>query len=236
MNYWIVTGSSSGLGKALCEEILEMENTEVLGISRTKEIVHERYRHLSLDLSEVEGLENALPAIPERAEKVYLINNAGTLGEVKPLAKTSALGWIKTLNLNVAACAILMKWALNSVADQRRLTIANISSGAGKYPVEGWAQYCASKAALDMLTRVAAEENPKATICAIAPGIVNTPMQAAIRESEKEDFPEVARFEDYHKNGDLVAPNVVADKILSLLHQPGKMPDVIFSVRDVLRH
>ena len=53
MNLIYLTGSSSGLGKALAELLLEDKNNHVVGIARRETIHHERYTHYALDLKEV---------------------------------------------------------------------------------------------------------------------------------------------------------------------------------------
>ena len=53
MNLIYITGSSSGLGKALAELLLEDNNNQVVGVARRKTIQHERYTHYSLDLKEL---------------------------------------------------------------------------------------------------------------------------------------------------------------------------------------
>ena len=64
-----------------------------------------------------------------------------------------------------------------------RGVLVNMSSGAATKPYEGWAAYCASKAAVDQMTRVVALEEARHDLFAyaVAPGLVDTDMQTAIR-------------------------------------------------------
>ena len=55
------------------------------------------------------------------------------------------------------------------------------------------------------------------TAVAVAPGIVDTGMQQAIRDAGPEGFPAHPDFVGYHENGDLVAPDVVAERLLPVL-------------------
>ena len=50
-NHYYITGSSSGIGKALAEELLTDPNNVVHGISRSETISHERYRHTTVDFA-----------------------------------------------------------------------------------------------------------------------------------------------------------------------------------------
>ena len=101
--------------------------------------------------------------------------------------------------------------------------LVNISSGAATKPYEGWAAYCASKAAVDQLTRVVALEEARArparrTPC--HPGLVDTDMQAAIRASDEASFPEVERFRRAAAEHRFNSPAWVAEHILALAFGP----------------
>jgi NAD(P)-dependent dehydrogenase (short-subunit alcohol dehydrogenase family) len=102
--------------------------------------------------------------------------------------------------------------------------VLNISSGAGRSPIEGWSVYGASKAALDMYTKYvkaeqAQQRNP-AKIASLAPGVVDTAMQAAIRSTGAAQFPPVERFRRMKKQGMLASPDETARLILDYLERP----------------
>jgi benzil reductase ((S)-benzoin forming) len=122
--------------------------------------------------------------------------------------------------------------------------ILNISSGAGKNPIDGWAVYCSSKAGLDMFSRVVDEEQKVRAqhpmdnihkpfrIFSIAPGIVNTEMQSGIRSAEREDFSRVEDFISYKVNNELSEPTVVSEKYLKLMENLNSIKDVLSSIKD----
>ena len=97
-------------------------------------------------------------------------------------------------------------------------TILNISSGAAQRPVDGWAAYSASKAALDALSRTAQKEQDLRgsgiRIRSLAPGLVDTTMQEQIRTAPEQNFSEAARFASLHEEGKLLQPIEVAEKIV----------------------
>ena len=70
-----------------------------------------------------------------------------------------------------------------------------------------------------MWTRSLADEGSNDGISAVsvAPGIVDTDMQATIRSVSADDFPMVERFISFHENGDLVAPDDVAKSLFDLM-------------------
>ena len=80
MNYYIVTGASKGIGKALVENLLQTAHNRVIGISRNCTISHPHYHHQPLDMSDIAAVENNLYKIFqlfEDATKLVLVNNAG---------------------------------------------------------------------------------------------------------------------------------------------------------------
>lgn len=234
MRYVIVTGTSQGLGEAIAAQLLE-ENTSIISISRreNKELTKlaEQYNSNcifhSLDLQDVHNLETnfneIISSIQEDAvSSIHLINNAGTLAPMKPIEKAESELLITNVQINLLAPMILtstfMKHTKDWKVDKR---VINISSGAGKNPYFGWGAYCTTKAGVNMFTQcVATEEVEKeypVKIVAFAPGVVDTSMQAQIRETNKEDFIHLDRFIALKEEGKLLSPEFVAKAIRSLL-------------------
>jgi NAD(P)-dependent dehydrogenase (short-subunit alcohol dehydrogenase family) len=96
--------------------------------------------------------------------------------------------------------------------------LVNISSGAATTVYSGWAVYCASKAAVDQLTAVVAEEEKDEGLRAysLAPGLIDTDMQAKVRAASAQSFPAVEKFVEAKRNGTFNTPSWVADAILEL--------------------
>jgi NAD(P)-dependent dehydrogenase (short-subunit alcohol dehydrogenase family) len=102
---------------------------------------------------------------------------------------------------------------------QRR--VLNISSGLGRQAMAGSAVYCAAKAGMDHFSRAvaleqAAEPNP-ARVVSMAPGVIDTDMQAALRGSDAALFPERARFVKLQADGALLSPRDCAARLLARL-------------------
>jgi len=66
----------------------------------------------------------------------------------------------------------------------------------------------------------------------VAPGILDTDMQAKIRSAKPEDFPAVDRFKTYDLEDLLSSPAEVAEKIYYLVQHPEKFDEVVLDVRD----
>jgi len=226
----ILTGASRGLGHALALG-LAREGTLLITLARTARPELAEYAHTrgctlqehTVDLSGPAAIETAarqvFSALPTGASRYLLINNAGTLGPVGP-GPHPAQDIAAALQLNVAAAMVLTGHFLRTtegLAQTRR--VLNISSGAGRGAVAGWGVYCASKAALDMYTQCVKLEQGQdgARIVSLAPGVIDTAMQAEIRATDPADFPSLSRFTGLHANGQLSAPDAVAARILAYL-------------------
>ena len=238
MNYYYITGASRGIGKALVEILLENSSNKVVGISRECTIQHDNYTHLSIDLSNANALSSIQFGKHLDAKKVVLINNAGTLGEVKHVGNLTSNSIIKSYTVNLITPAVLTNSFMNAYQSQDiEKIILNISSGAGKNPVDGWSVYCSTKAGLDMFSQAIDKEqksNNKSSfkVYSIAPGVVDTTMQAKIRNTSKSDFSNVDSFISLQKSNQLSDPVAVAKKYLSLLDNTYTINGVLDSLRE----
>ncbi|MFC6997696.1 SDR family NAD(P)-dependent oxidoreductase [Rufibacter roseus] len=241
MNYYIITGTSRGLGKALAEALLKEEQNCVIGVSRNCTITHERYRHQPLDFSDIAGVEHNLHKVFSLftdAQKIVLVNNAGVIGDIGYIGQSKNEHFEFVFDVNVIVPAMFMNLFLQSYQHRKDVEkmIVNISSGAGQKAKDGWAAYCASKAALDMLSQTAQLEQDKlgtgVKVFSLSPGIIDTEMQEQIREADPVQFSSVQQFRDYKANGDLAAPEHTAQKVIQLMENTSLARGVVCSVRD----
>lgn len=239
MEYYFITGTSRGIGKALAEELLKRDNVHVTGIARHNTIRNDHFRIISADLSGLGGINSiGFPQLAD-AEKIVLVNNAGSLGEVGYVGQLSEENFNAVFSLNLMAPAALTNEFLRKYGNQKvPIIIANISSGAAKNPIDGWSAYCASKAGLEMFSRVLAEElaisaQKNIRVFSIAPGVVDTGMQDQIRTSKSENFSRIQQFLDYKSSGQLADPLLIAQKLLIIFDCPDKFPDTLISLREI---
>lgn len=233
MNYYIITGTSRGLGESFARQLLQEGNT-LFCISRTRnEGLVDQARekgvfleYFTYDLENTAGIHGLVKRVrdavdPATATRLALINNAATVAPVKPVGRTSPAAVTAALHINLAAPMLLTSAFIEYTADlpvDRR--ILNISSGAARNPYVGWGAYCTTKAGLDMFTRCVGLEQKNVAnpvkIIAVAPGIVDTAMQQSIRNTAEEDFPNLRKFMELHEKGLLTSPDAAAEKILRL--------------------
>jgi len=227
----LITGTGGGIGKAIAELLLK-EGYLVFGYSRTNKINHPNFNFTNLDLSNITQVNNlVLPIIS--SNNVILINNAATIGSIAPFDKKEISDIINEYNLNIVSPTVLCKKFITKYHDQKKLLL-NIGSGAANSPIPSWSTYCATKAALDMLTKVIAEENHKnLKVFSIHPGIVDTNMQKTIRETNKDLFPLLSKFTEYHSKNELETATIAAQKIHYIIRNSNKFTKNILSIRDV---
>lgn len=234
----ILTGHSKGLGRAILDAYLQKDEFEIIGISRTKLGLNTpNLTEISMDFSEISVLEDEFTRFfPLRDyQQIILINNAGWIGEVKPVGSLQVKDLKTQINVNLLAPMCLTNAFVAAFGNTKaEKIICNISSGAASKPVEGWGGYCTTKAGLEMFTKVAAKESkdPKLRYFSVAPGIIDTQMQDEIRQTNSLDFPQIERFKNYKENGDLASPESVAAKIIYLLENEDRFQGVIQDVRN----
>ncbi|WP_153077320.1 SDR family oxidoreductase [Paraburkholderia bonniea] len=221
----IVTGHTHGLGAALAQQLLS-RNISVLGLSRSSNPTLARsYRNtfdeIKLDLAQTQQLAHWLAGedlsrFIAGAHCVLLLNNAGTVQPIGSLEQQTPDAIAHAIGLNVAAPLMLASAVACASTGGAERRIVHISSGAGRQAYAGWNIYCATKAALDHHARaVALEQNPLLRISSVAPGVVDTGMQAEIRSTSAEQFPLRGKFDELKRNGQLATPEQTAEKLIA---------------------
>ena len=229
MNLYIVTGTTRGLGAALARRISADKNNELVAISRP-----------AVDLSDARAVARAFDAIErDIAAKSYakavLINNAGIVEPVAPLDRAEPEAIERNITVNLTAPLVLMRRFLAATEHVPLRRVVNISSGAGRRPIFGWAAYCAAKAGLDMATRVVANEAAVRGLAieavSLAPGVIDTGMQGTVRSVSEEDFVDVERFRAMKTEGVLRPADDVAADILQAEAQGRLKGDALLDLR-----
>ena len=225
-----ITGSSKGVGKALCRLLLR-KNYIVFGYSRTNTINHSNFNHLKIDLSNLKKVQKI--TFPKLKNDVILINNAAKIGNIMPLHLKKGLNIIDEYNLNIISPSLLCAKFINNYIDNNKLII-NVSSGAANNSIASWSTYCATKSALDSLTAVIKEEkHDKLSVFSIRPGIIDTTMQKRIRQANPNLFPLLDKFIAYYNNNELENTELVARKFLYFIKNYDKFHQNIVSFRNI---
>lgn len=217
----VVTGASRGLGAGLAARFAEYGID--LGLcARNVPTPPDGVRTVasSVDVQDADAVESFAFDVTNALGPIDLwINNAGILDPIGPLRDVEPSKITEHVGVNVLG----VMWGSRAFArivhdrDQEG-TLVNISSGAGRTPYEGWSIYCASKAAVDQLSRVLAQEasHDGLRVVSLAPGVVDTDMQSAIRATPTTRFPSVQRFHQLKADDAFNDAWWIADRILEL--------------------
>ena len=179
-----ITGCSRGLGRALIDEFVAAGHT-VAGCSRSAEQIQELAETYPQghDFQQVDVSDDA--AVADWSATVLesvgvpdlLINNAGVINRPVPLWEISAEEFQQLLDVNVAGVHHVIRHLLPPMIKAGRGVIINLSSGWGRSVSTNVAPYCASKWAVEGLTRALAEELPDGLAAIpVNPGVIDTQM------------------------------------------------------------
>ncbi|HSV68858.1 MAG TPA: SDR family NAD(P)-dependent oxidoreductase [Methylibium sp.] len=227
---YIVTGASRGLGAALAEQVLAPGVT-LLGLSRGRhaglaalaEAAEATVEQWPVDLAEplpvAARLEAWLGRVDaQRFDAAVLVNNAALIPSAGPLESIAPDELARVLRVGLEAPLLLAGAFLRATRGWRaERRVLQVSSGLGRRPMAGQATYCAIKAGLDHAARAMALDG--ARVAAVAPGVIDTDMQAQLRASDSAQFPEHQLFVDMKRGGQLDTPTQAAAKLLALLRR-----------------
>ncbi len=197
----VITGASRGIGEASARE-LAAQGAKVVLVARSKAKIEAiakdinssgaRALALSADVSDYNSVENLfVQTIAKYGKLDVLINNAGLIEPIAKFSETEPEAWTRTVSVNLVGAYNCIRAAIDKFNNDA--TIINLSSGAAFTALEGWSAYCASKAGLAMLTKSIGLEHPQINIYGFAPGLVDTPMQAQIRQSGINPISQIAQ-------------------------------------------
>ena len=181
----VVTGASSGLGRATALELagagadvalLARSATQLGEVARDVEARGRRALPIPIDLADVTAAETAVVRIEERLGGIDVLVNAAATDAPAPVEELEVTDWDRVLAVNLRAPFLLAKLAFPSMRRRGGGTVVNVSSVAGK---RGWANaaaYCASKFALSGLTQALAAEGRQhgIRVCVLFPGAMAT--------------------------------------------------------------
>lgn len=188
----IVTGASSGIGRASALELAERGARVVAAARREQELeqlvaeIRERGGEalaVRTDTSVERDIEQLLAATLAKFGTIdILFNNAGTEGVFAPLLEQTAESYDQVFNPNVRGVFLVMKHAGKVMLERGRGTIINNASMGGLIGFENGALYIASKHAVLGMTKTAAIEwfQRGVRVNALCPGVIDTAMPGRI--------------------------------------------------------
>jgi benzil reductase ((S)-benzoin forming) len=236
-SHYYVTGTSRGLGRALVEALLESGDARVTGLGRSAGPLQENYRQVGLDLSELAAVA-AFRFPPHAApDRVVLVNNAAVFTPTY-LSEETPESIRQSYAINIVAPVLLMRAFLAAYQDSgAELIVCNLSSGSARNPAPGASLYSGTKAALEITSRVLAQEAEatgiRLTVLCVNPGSVDTAMQETLRSADETKFPYATLMRQRKAEGGLQSPGDVARRLVRLLNEPSLAPDGAFDLSDM---
>ena len=221
----LVTGAGKGIGREIAA-LLARCGADVIAVSRTKQDLDSLEKEIGCqaivaDLADarqaVGSAEQALQGGPVHC----LVNNAG-ISIPQPLLETSVEAFDRTIAVNVRAVLLVTQVvARDMIRRGARGAVVNVSSQASMIGIADHAAYCASKGALDQLTRVMALElgRHQVRVNAINPTVTLTPMGEMAWGDPKKSGPMLARI----PLGRFARPLHVAQVVAYLLSEQADM-------------
>jgi NAD(P)-dependent dehydrogenase (short-subunit alcohol dehydrogenase family) len=233
----VITGASRGLGAGMARLFFERGlRLAVCARSRPDFADDARCISRSVDVTEVEAVDAFCAEAASRFGRIDLwINNAGLLAPIGPLRDNDPDAFAEHLAVNVLGVFHGSRAFIRQVRSQDQEpgqdsgVLINISSGAARNAYAGWSAYCAGKAAVDRMSEAIAleEADQGLRVHAVAPGIIDTEMQAMIRGCTPEQFPKVQKFLDLKQDNAFSTPEFVAERLLELAFDPAHRTDEV---------
>jgi NAD(P)-dependent dehydrogenase (short-subunit alcohol dehydrogenase family) len=209
---WMITGTSSGFGRAIAEAVVERGDRVVATARRVEALAdlaeHERVHVVALDVTDPAGREAAVGEAIERFERIdVLVNNAGRT-QVGAVEETTDEELRFLFELHFFAPAALTRAVLPHMRRQGSGAIVQMSSVGGQVTAPGFGAYCATKFALEGLTETLCDEVAGFGIhtLIVEPGAFRTglfrPGAAYLSEAMPEYADSVGPTRDYVTQGD----------------------------------
>lgn len=179
----LITGVTRGLGRALAEWYIANGHT-MIGCGRSAEVLNLRFTHPAPhDFSALDVADEGKVAL--WAEKVLavhgapdlLINNAALMNTPAPLWLVPAREFNQLIDVNIKGVANVIRHFVPAMVARQSGVIVNLSSGWGRSTSPEVAPYCASKYAVEGLTKALAQELPSGMAAVpLNPGVIDTDM------------------------------------------------------------
>ena len=191
MKVAIVSGASRGIGLAVVKKLLS-SGISVVGVSSSsevKETLGQDFSFVKCDISKSEDRENLINFVMQKHGRIdILVNVAG----VAPLVRNDVLevseeSYDRVMDINARGTFFLTQLVARHMikdVDTKHKRVINISSLSAYTSSVSRAEYCISKSAVSMITKIFADRLSEygITVNEIRPGIIRTDMTAGVKD------------------------------------------------------
>ncbi|HTJ53374.1 MAG TPA: SDR family NAD(P)-dependent oxidoreductase [Cyclobacteriaceae bacterium] len=221
----LITGATSGIGEATAR-LLATNNFNLIICGRRKERLEALAVELSLitdvftlsfDVRDQKEVAKVFTTLPDKWKDIdVLLNNAGNAHGLDPIQSGSLDDWDTMIDINVKGLLYVSKEVIPVMTKRNSGHIVNIGSIAGKEVYPNGNVYCASKFAVDALTRgMRMDLNPfSIKVTSINPGMVETEFSLVRFKGDEQ------RASSVYKGMKPLTPEDIADIILYTVNAP----------------
>ncbi len=208
----LITGATSGIGLACAEKFAENGHHLIITGRRTDRLTQItenltrtygiKVHALTFDVRDKEAVQKAIGSLSQEWDNIgILINNAGLAVGMNPIQQGDIDDWERMIDTNVKGLLYVTRAVLPGMTRRKKGHIINIGSIAGKEVYPNGNVYCATKHAVDALTKAmridAVQYGIKVT--QVAPGAVETEFSIVRFKGDKEKADAVYKgFEPLH--------------------------------------
>lgn len=164
----LITGGSRGIGRAIAEAYAR-QGAQVFICARDEKNLRAAIDEMRQSGGEIAGLagdvgnqedvQRIVNAAVERYGTIHiLVNNASVLGPRATIANYPPAAWEEVLRINLTGLFLMTRAVLPTLLAQKAGSIINVTSGVGRRGKAQWGAYAVSKAGLEALTQVLADE------------------------------------------------------------------------------
>lgn len=223
----LITGASSGIGKACAQQLAAKGANLVLCARRMerlqalKETLEEQYsisiHCVELDVRDAEAVKKALDQLPKAFKEIdVLLNNAGLASGLDKLQEGSIERWNQMIDTNVKGLLHMTRFVVEGMVERNQGHVVNIGSlaGHGVYPNGG--VYCATKFAVKALSEALKMDvhGTNIRVSSVDPGLVETEFSTVRFQGDEEKAKAV--YQGYQP----LTPDDVADAVLYCVTRP----------------
>ena len=192
-----ITGVTRGLGNALAEGLARSGHT-VIGCGRSREAIARHgealghpHEFATLDVTDDQAVKAwAERILAEHGPPDLLINNAALISANAPLWNVPAAEFARVIDVNIKGVVNVIRHFVPAMIARGSGVIVNMSSGWGRSTAAEVAPYCATKWAIEGLTRAMAQELPHGLAAVpLNPGIIDTEMLRSCFGGSASEYP-----------------------------------------------
>jgi 3-hydroxy acid dehydrogenase / malonic semialdehyde reductase len=223
----VVTGASAGIGYA-CAETFAVAGAKLILTARRKDRIEALASKLKrefgtatltmqLDVRDQRAVEKAFSTLPESWQAIdVLVNNAGLSRGLDKLHEGKILDWEEMIDTNIKGLLYVSRAILPGMVKRASGTVVNIGSIAGHDVYPGGNVYCATKHAVDAITRSLRMDlvDTPIRVCTVDPGLVETEFSLVRFRGD------AAKAVKVYENLQALKPTDVAEAVLFCATRP----------------